>query len=513
MKVVEAQARVEVLAAAAPRRALLPILLATLIFTALSVLMNLWSSGFLEEDGRVHYLMARFAFAMPTYFTDVWGRPIATLLYAPAAATVGLHGVRLTSLVIALLTALVTWRIAVGQGAANGQRYAALAFVFTLAQPLVYFHSFAVLTELPFALLFGLAFWCYQKRWFAAMAVLAAVSPAARPEGFGVLLLASVALLAHRRWWWLPILSVGLLAWDLTGWHLNGGTDIWYLWLPHNWPYSGDSLYDRDSVFKFTGLLPALSSPFLFPAMLAGIWLAFAGLARRTLVEVGDGEHSGPVLDYARPARDGGALARSVRTFRTDHLARCATLSAVLPLGVLAVHSVLSATGKMASNGELRYLLTAAPFWAILSSRGWAWACDRLDYRRVYASAGAASLAVIGLFLFYPTLPLRPQADSRAADRVAGWYQSVGSMSYPHLISAHPGVAYALDVPPMDSSKSVVKRRPAGTVLVFDPVYSVYNSDKIRSLSTQLIEADGWRPLDVKGLDLPAGWVIYTSGK
>ena len=477
MKVVPAPAREEALTAPAQERAILPILLAALIFIALSILMNVWSSGFLEEDGRVHYLMARFAFAMPTYFTDVWGRPIATLLYAPAAATVGLHGVRLTSLVIALLTALVTWRIAVGQGAANGQRYAALAFVFTLAQPLVYFHSFAVLTELPFALLLGLAFWCYQTRWFAAMAILAAVSPAARPEGFGVLLLAGVALLAHRRWWWLPLLSIGLLAWDLTGWHLNGGTDIWYLWLPHNWPYSGDSLYDRDSVFKFTGLLPALSSPFLFPAMLAGIYLAFAGWRR----------------------------------FFTDHLARCATLSAVLPLGVLAVHSVLSATGKMASNGELRYLLTVAPFWAILSSRGWAWACDRLDYRRVYASAGAASLAVIGLFLFYPTLPLRPQADSRAADRVAGWYQSVGSKTYPHLISAHPGVAYALDVPPMDSSKSVVKRRPAGTVLVFDPVYSVYNSDKNRSLSTQLIETDGWRPLDVKGLDLPAGWVIYTS--
>ena len=456
-----------------------PLLIAAGIFSALSILMNLWSSGFLEEDGRVHYLMARFAFAMPTYLTDVWGRPIATLLYAPAAATVGLHGVRATSLAIALLTALVTWRIAVGQGAANGQRYAALAFIFTLAQPLVYFHSFAVLTELPFALLLGVTFWCYQRRQFAAMAVLAGILPAARPEGFGVLLLAAVALLAHRRWAWLPLLTIGLLAWDLTGWHLNGGTDTWYLWLPHNWPYSGDSLYDRDSVFKFTGLLPALVSPFVFPATLAGIWLALAGWRR----------------------------------FFADHLARCAALSAILPLGVLAVHSVLSATGKMASNGELRYLLTVTPFWALLGSRGWAWACDRIDYRRVYASAGAASLAAIGLCVFYPTLPLRPQADSRAADRVAAWYQSVGSKTYPHLVSAHPGVAYALDVPPMDSSKSLVQRRPPGTLLVFDPVYSFYNSDKNRSLSPTLIEANGWRRLDAKGLALPEGWAMFSSDR
>ncbi len=460
--------------------AAVPILIATLIFSALSVLMNLWSTGFLEEDGRVHYLKARFAFADPTAFADVWGRPVATLLYAPMAATVGLHGVRATSLLVALLTAAVTWRIAARQGPANGQRHAALAFVFVLAQPLVYFHSFAVLTELPFALLLGVAFGCYQRRWWGAMAAVVSILPAARPEGFGVLLLAAIALIGHRRYGWLLVLPVGLVAWDLLGWHLNGGGDVWYLWLVHNWPYSGDSLYDRDSVFKFTGLLPALVSPFVFPAMLAGLWLALRGWRR---------------------------------FFSSDHLARCATLSAVLPLGVLAVHSVLSATGKMASNGELRYLLTVTPFWAILASRGWGWACDRVDYRRVYGSAGLAAMGAVALFLFYPTLPLRPQADSLAADRVAAWYRSAGSKTYPHLVAAHPGVPYALDVPLMDSSKSLVTKRPAGTVLVFDPVYSFYNSDKNRSLAQSFIEANGWRRLDAKGLNLPDGWALFSSDR
>ena len=36
-----------------------------------------------------------------------------------------------------------------------------------------------------------------------------------------------------------------------------------------------------------------------------------------------------------------------------------------VPLGILAVHSYLHWRGKMASNGELRYMLIVAPFWSI----------------------------------------------------------------------------------------------------------------------------------------------------
>ena len=57
------------------------------------------------------------------------------------------------------------------------------------AQPLVFLHSFSELTELPFAALLALAFWAYQRRRFALLAVLISLSPLTRPEGRGAVLI------------------------------------------------------------------------------------------------------------------------------------------------------------------------------------------------------------------------------------------------------------------------------------------------------------------------------------
>ena len=57
-------------------------------------------------------MYARWAFSYPVYFVDIWGRPLKTLLYAPAAATLGLLGVRLTSLAVAISIAFIAYAIA-----------------------------------------------------------------------------------------------------------------------------------------------------------------------------------------------------------------------------------------------------------------------------------------------------------------------------------------------------------------------------------------------------------------
>ena len=58
-----------------------PIVLATLIFSTLSLLAAVTSEGFLEADACTHYQYAKFAFAEPHYFVNVWGRPLVTALY------------------------------------------------------------------------------------------------------------------------------------------------------------------------------------------------------------------------------------------------------------------------------------------------------------------------------------------------------------------------------------------------------------------------------------------------
>ena len=106
----------------------IPIVVATTIFSALSIWAARASDGFLEADACTHYMYARFALSEVHYFVNVWGRPFVTARLLPAAIG-GRAAVRMTTLVVALAIAFIAYRIAKNQK----YRWPALAFVFTLA--------------------------------------------------------------------------------------------------------------------------------------------------------------------------------------------------------------------------------------------------------------------------------------------------------------------------------------------------------------------------------------------
>jgi hypothetical protein len=438
---------------------------AVVLFAALSVWAAVSSEGFLEADACTHYLYARFALNEPHFLVDIWGRPLCTALYALPAAAGGVVGARLTSLAVALALAGVTLLIAREQG----HRWPALAAIFVLAQPLVFFHSFAELTELPFALLLACAFLAYQRRQWLIMAVLVGLGPLGRPEGFGFIALAAVGLLLHRRWWWLPVLGLPLALWSYAGWWLWGQEGHWWMWLIVHWPYAGDSLYDAGHLLHFVALLPVLTSPLVFPALLPGVWQSISP-----------------------------ALRKGMREAISDHPSRCRVLIALLPLMVLAGHSVLYWQGKMASNGELRYLLVVSAFWALLCARGWEWLFTALQWRRPLAWALVAAVVPVVSHLHYRVLPLDLERDWREAEAVANWYEaSPVRRSHPFLMAAHPAVFYFMDLSMTGEGVREWHQRhvsppPPGTLLVWDAVYGVYNADQDRSISLNEIRAAGW---------------------
>jgi hypothetical protein len=165
---------------------LAPVAIAIAIFASLSIYCAITSEGFLEADSCTHYLFARLALREPhdknlSYLVNVWGRPLCTGIYAVPALIGHRTGVRLMSCALALICGLGAMRVAKLQN----YRWPALALIFTLAQPLVFLHSFSELTELPFAALVILAFWAYRARQFWLMGLLVGISPMGRPEGFG----------------------------------------------------------------------------------------------------------------------------------------------------------------------------------------------------------------------------------------------------------------------------------------------------------------------------------------
>lgn len=443
-------------------QSLRPLAIGMGIFAVLSAWAAVRSHGFLEADATTHYLFARFAFREPHYLVNVWGRPLITALYAIPAWLGGVLGVRFLSLCLALICAGVTHTVAARQN----YRWPALAGIFLLAQPLMYLHSFSELTELPFATLIILAFAAYQARRFLVMAILLSLAPLGRPEGFGFVLLAAVALLAYRKWWLLPVLVVPLMIWSYTGWLVwrPDAQTHWWQWLIKAWPYSPHSAYGHGHPLAYLVRMPAVVSPFIFPAMPIGLVLALRGSLFRT------------------------------------HEARCNFIIATLPVSIFVAHSILWWGGWMASSGELRYLLIVGPFWALLAARGWEWTWKRFCWRAPHLWAGVAALMPIGANIYYNVVPFHLYAADLVARDAVDWYQAQQPLqkSFPRLMASPPMVFYFLDLSKSDRERSMDWGRENalhpqdGTLLIWDPVYAQSNSDRAMCVTQFDLQSSGW---------------------
>ena len=452
------------------------ITIAIAMFASLSLAASLTSDGFLEADGCTHYLYSRFAFEQPHFLVNIWGRPFCTAFYAVPALLGGRFGVRCASLVLAIAISLITYLIAKRQGF----RHPELALIFTLAQPLVFLHSIAELTELPFAFLLSLAFLAFQSRRWFYMAVVAAILPLARPEGFGFLILAAIALMGRDRWWWIFVLPIGLIAWSYAGWTEYGSPAYpWYLWLIRNWPYAEKSAYAPGSILHYVNLLPAIVSPLVFPAVVLGAWQAL--ISRR---------------DW---------------------------LIAAIPLGIFVGHSFLYATGRMASSGEIRYLLIVAPFWALLAARGWDWFFAWRGWAGEARYALLAAVLPVFINLGYQILPLVFTDDWLRARLAVQWWEDSGlAGGYPRVQSSHPGIYYFMGICQTDPDHAAewkdefISTPGNGVVLVWDWIYGTHNADRSRVIQPEQILQAGWIPLAVPAVedgwrDRQSTWQIFLS--
>src|SRR5262245_47394354 len=64
-----------------------------------------------QQDAPLHFLFARWAWKHPSFFVNVWSRPLYTFTYAfPALA--GYQAARLLTVMISLAVSWQTWRLA-----------------------------------------------------------------------------------------------------------------------------------------------------------------------------------------------------------------------------------------------------------------------------------------------------------------------------------------------------------------------------------------------------------------
>ena len=453
---------------------------ATILYAILSTAMNFASKAFLEADGVTHYLYARFAFDVPAYFVDVWARPVRVLIHAVPAHYFGLHGVRAASLACAIACAWLTYAIA----RQLMWPRPALAGFFVLAQPLFFLHSFSELTEVPFALLAAAAFLLMLRRSWPAFALICGTMPASRPEGLGFVLLAVAMLICHRRLRWLPLVVLPLVVWNTLGWWLYGNdSGPWHRWLIDHVPYSSHSLYPSGRITRFLEVLPTVVSPLALPAI-------FIGTAALVSQPSADGPTT-PLSKWRLPD---------------------AWLIVLIPWGILAFHSVLYATGRMSSSGEPRYLLAATPFWALLAARGWTLMAARFQWRSPERWAVAIALVPLAANLAWRVVPLRQQPDARLAHDIMTWYRgSPLSKSHPNLYATNPLVLFEADRLPQDSSRTMIARRPPGSIFVYDSLYASFNADPRMRVAPEVFDDAGWIRVPTE-FGLPnQTWIVFVT--
>ncbi len=493
------------------------VLTTAFLYLILSTILNFASKGFLEADGVTHYLYARFAFDNPAYLVDVWARPVRMLIHFLPAHFFGLHGVRAASLVCVLLTAWIVTRIAKGLG----WKAPAYAGFFLLAQPLLFLHSFSELTEIPFALLGALAILTLLKRQWWLFALISGAMPASRPEGAAFLLMAVVMLGLHKRWYWIPLVFVPLIVWNHVGW-VMWGTDAgpWPRWLINQFPYVVESPYPAGPIYRFVAVLPFVVSPFAVPAILIGTW----GIVARSLgwvPQVGvladlcsSDPSMGTGLGVSRPVAPDSASPRvsNLIAFLRDLNAQVRLILVAIPWGFLAVHSYLHWSGKMSSSGEPRYLLAASPFWALLAAYGWTMMVARFRMPRPALIAAIGACVPIIVNFTYPVVPLKPQPDDDLCRQIAAWYaRSEYAKVYPVVYATHPLIYFHVNQPIRAVTPKLLASPPKGAMLVYDSLYSSYNSDPSRNVTPKMFDAAGWRKVET-GFGLTNQvWQVYLS--
>src|ERR1700722_18222728 len=152
--------------------------MAWVFMAVIGVLLIFLFPGSPEQDVDYHFLMARTAWIDHFYFVDVWGRPLFTTLFAPAAL-LGFIPARCLALAISVAAAWQTYRLACDLRLSR----AWLVIPFLLGQQTFFELYSNLFTEPLFALVLVVALRCHLSGRVKSGMLVASLLPLARPEG------------------------------------------------------------------------------------------------------------------------------------------------------------------------------------------------------------------------------------------------------------------------------------------------------------------------------------------
>lgn len=362
-----------------------------------------------QQDGGTHFIFSRWGWRHPDMFVGVWTRPLFTFIYG-FPALISYHAAKLFTVLICVLTAWQTWRVARLYQLERNE----LVILFVLFQPAFFLMWADTMTEPIFALVFITALYLHLTGWVRLGAFVASLMLLARPEGFflgamwgfWMLFDSRVGSNLIRRVPWTLLLASGAVIWVVAAWAISG--DI--LFIKHNWPSDWNATgatYGRGPVWDYLLRSPEMVGPLLLVPFFVGLVTSITGAGRRVW--------------------------------------HCT----VSVLTLFVIHSILRVFGIFGSAGYARYFVCVSPAIAIITLVGWNRIAGWIPMKPLRVGLAVAVLVVSGVLCFLYTDSAAWNRDARAVDEMTAWWKQ-NELPVTRLVRSQAYQGIAIDRDPWE---------------------------------------------------------------
>jgi len=216
----------------------------TILFIIFVVIVFTTENSYGGDDNFAHFKFAYWGWKYPEMLFNHWGKPIFTLLISPFARF-GFNGARIYNVIVGLLTAFFSWKIAQH----FKYNHSWVIIILVLFTPIYFILMFTALTEVTFSFFMVLAVYLFFKEKHILSAIVLSFLPIVRTEGIFLIPLFILAWSLKRKFIAIPFLSVGFFIISLLGWQYHDG----FWWLITEIPYTGSAkdIYGSGSLFHF----------------------------------------------------------------------------------------------------------------------------------------------------------------------------------------------------------------------------------------------------------------------
>lgn len=224
-------------------------------------------------DSIAHFIFAQSAPQHPEFYFHHWAKPVFVLLASPFAQF-GFSGVKFFNIILSLLSAYFTYRVAEKLKLKTPW----LAALLLACMPLNYILTLSSLTEPLFAFFVIVSIYlCFQEKYSASF-ILISFLPYVRSEGLIILSVFLLFAISKNKWKALPYFLVGSVIYGIAGYAVHHNL----FWVITDIPYAHlSSVYGSGSLFHFVVQLTNVVGVPIYILLSTGILVGLSSLLRK----------------------------------------------------------------------------------------------------------------------------------------------------------------------------------------------------------------------------------------